>query len=57
MSDSEKKILIPLLNGENVSRWLIFSHRISLRQLIKRKEYKHLEDTIEDAIESAKETL
>lgn len=55
--DAEEKILKPILNGEKISRWLIYSHRVSVRELIKRPEYRHLENIVEQSIESAEESL
>lgn len=54
----EQNILIPLLKGEEVSRYLAFSLRKECRKIIENNpKYHNIKDKFELLIELTKETL
>jgi hypothetical protein len=56
-SEIESKILIPLTNGEYVSRWVIALNKKQVLPYLLTEKYKQLADFIQDEIESCLESL
>lgn len=57
LQEAEDRIIKPLMNGENISRWTIYGNRKECIELCEREEYSHLRDKIVQEIEFAKDSL